>query len=38
MGIVPGFHPMLIDFIPTREGFVMTRLVLHEWVGRLIGA
>lgn len=28
----------LIDFLPTREGFQDTQLVLHEWVGLLIGA
>lgn len=26
------------DFLPTAEGFVATRLALHEWLGRLAGA
>ena len=38
MGLQPWFRPRPIDFLPTRDGFVQTRLVLHEWVGRLIGA
>ena len=38
MGVVPGGPPRLMDFLPTRSGFYETRLVLHEWVGRLIGA
>jgi uncharacterized SAM-binding protein YcdF (DUF218 family) len=26
------------DWLPTNEGFVLTRLALHEWLGRLAGA
>ena len=26
------------DWLPTAAGFDQTRLVLHEWVGRLAGA
>ena len=38
MGIKPSGSPDLVDFLPTRQGFTDTRLVLHEWLGRLIGA
>jgi uncharacterized SAM-binding protein YcdF (DUF218 family) len=38
MGIAVWRKPEVIDFLPTRDGFVQMRLVLHEWIGRLIGA
>lgn len=38
MGVKPSGRPDLIDFLPTRPGFNETRLVLHEWLGRLLGA
>lgn len=38
MGVSPTDRPGVSDFVPTRNGFVETRLVLHEWLGRLIGA
>jgi uncharacterized SAM-binding protein YcdF (DUF218 family) len=30
--------PSLLDFAPSRTGFQDMRLVLHEWIGRAIGA
>lgn len=30
--------PSLLDFVPGRTGFQDTRLILHEWIGRMIGA
>jgi uncharacterized SAM-binding protein YcdF (DUF218 family) len=38
MDVRPVDPPKLIDFLPTRNGFYDTRLILHEWVGRVIGA
>lgn len=38
MGITPMFKPRVIDFMPTRSGYNQVLLVLHEFVGRLIGA
>lgn len=38
MGVWVWRRPGLLDFLPTRTGFGETRLVLHEWLGRLIGA
>jgi uncharacterized SAM-binding protein YcdF (DUF218 family) len=30
--------PSLYDFVPSRTGFHDMRLILHEWIGRAIGA
>jgi uncharacterized SAM-binding protein YcdF (DUF218 family) len=30
--------PTLMDFVPSRNGFYDVRLILHEWVGRAVGA
>jgi len=38
MGIPTRPTPEAHDFLPSREGFFDARLVLHEWLGRLIGA
>jgi uncharacterized SAM-binding protein YcdF (DUF218 family) len=38
MGIVPWTRPAVIDFLPTGSGYERVRLVLHEFVGRLVGA
>lgn len=38
MGVRPSFKPRLADFLPSREGYSHTRLVLHEFFARLIGA
>jgi uncharacterized SAM-binding protein YcdF (DUF218 family) len=38
MGVWTRPTPVALDFVPTREGFTDARLVLHEWLGRLIGA
>jgi uncharacterized SAM-binding protein YcdF (DUF218 family) len=38
MGVDPGGPLRLGDWLPTVEGFTSTRLALHEWVGRLVGA
>lgn len=38
MGLRAG-GPMIVgDFLPTAEGFMATRIALHEWLGRLMGA
>lgn len=33
-----GGPPALVDFLPQAEAFAQTRYVLHEWLGRLMGA
>lgn len=38
MGIEPWSKARPMDFLPTAVGFQQVRLVLHEFVGRLIGA
>lgn len=38
MGVAASMPLRTIDFLPTRHGFSETRLVLHEWLGRLLGA
>ena len=38
MDVRPAERPRLMDFMPSRGGYVDTRLILHEWIGRLIGA
>ena len=38
MGITPWFKPRTLDFVPTRSGYSQVSLVLHEFIGRLIGA
>lgn len=38
LGLPPGGRLRLGDWLPTAAGFDQTRLVLHEWVGRLAGA
>ncbi len=38
MGIVPWVGPRLRDFLPNHSGYTQVRLVLHEFVGRLVGA
>ena len=30
--------PTLLDFVPGRTGLQDTRLILHEWIGRAVGA
>ena len=38
MGLTPPHAVRLIDLMPTGEGFALSRLALHEWLGRLAGA
>jgi uncharacterized SAM-binding protein YcdF (DUF218 family) len=38
IGLPPGARLRVGDWLPTAEGFEGNRLVLHEWVGRLMGA
>jgi uncharacterized SAM-binding protein YcdF (DUF218 family) len=38
MGITPWVKAGVLDFLPTRGGYTQVRLVLHEFIGRLIGA
>jgi uncharacterized SAM-binding protein YcdF (DUF218 family) len=38
VGLPPGGRMRVGDWLPSAEGFEGTRLVLHEWVGRLAGA
>lgn len=38
MGLPPGGRLRIGDWLPSAKGFDGTRLVLHEWVGRLAGA
>lgn len=38
LALEPWMRARVIDFIPTRNGFSTVRLVLHEYLGRLIGA
>ncbi|GMV46454.1 MAG: hypothetical protein AMXMBFR66_18520 [Pseudomonadota bacterium] len=38
MRVAPPARYEPIDFLPSRSGCYDTQLVLHEWVGRLIGA
>jgi uncharacterized SAM-binding protein YcdF (DUF218 family) len=38
MGLIPRDPLQLADFLPSRTGFFETRLVLHEALGRLLGA
>lgn len=38
MGLPPGGRMHVADWLPTAYGFEHTRLVLHEWLGRLAGA
>jgi uncharacterized SAM-binding protein YcdF (DUF218 family) len=38
MGIDAWGQPRPLDFVPTRGGYTRVMLVLHEFVGRLIGA
>ena len=38
MGITPWFRAQPLDFMPTRSGFSQVQLVLHEFLGRLVGA
>lgn len=38
MGMRPRARLRAADWLPTPSGFEMTRLVLHEWVGRIMGA
>ncbi|MFO1268827.1 MAG: YdcF family protein [Rubrivivax sp.] len=38
MGINPWFRPRLIDFFPTRGGYMQVSVAVHEFFGRLIGA
>ncbi len=38
MGITPLHRLIPLDFIPTRSGFGQVQLVLHEFLGRLVGA
>ena len=38
MGITPWHRLIPLDFIPTRSGFSQVQLVLHEFLGRLVGA
>lgn len=38
MGISPWSRPRVLDFLPTRSGYNQVGLVLHEFIGRLVGA
>ena len=38
MGITPWLRAVPLDFVPTRSGFTQVQLVLHEFLGRLVGA
>ena len=38
LGLVPAHEVRLSDFLPTGEGFALSRVALHEWLGRLGGA
>ena len=38
MGLPEGGPLDAVDFLPTAEGFRTTRIALHEWLGRLMGA
>ncbi len=38
VGLPPGGRLRVSDWLPTTAGFEGNRLVLHEWVGRLMGA
>ncbi len=38
MGLSAGNRLDAIDWLPSAEGFEMTRLALHEWLGRILGA
>lgn len=38
MGIIPFESAELADFLPSRAGFSETNLIVHEWIGNLIGA
>lgn len=38
MGMSPSGRLRAADWLPTAAGFEGTRLVLHEWLGRLLGA
>ncbi|MDO9094652.1 MAG: YdcF family protein [Rubrivivax sp.] len=38
MGMSPTGRLRASDWLPTAAGFADTRLVLHEWIGRLMGA
>ena len=38
MGLTPPREANLLDLLPTDEGFALSRLALHEWLGRLGGA
>ncbi len=38
MGLVPRGRLRFSDWVPTADGFEGNRLVLHEWLGRVMGA
>ena len=40
VGLRPNLGPDLSwgDYLPSAEGFTLTRLALHEWLGRMAGA
>lgn len=38
MGLDAPGRLRFVDWLPSRSGFVETHIVLHEWVGRLLGA
>lgn len=38
MGLAPRGQGTITGWLPTAEGFALTRLALHEWIGRLMGA
>ena len=38
MGLSAGNRLDAIDWLPSAEGFEKTRLALHEWLGRILGA
>lgn len=38
LGMAPPREMRPLDFLPTGEGFALSRLALHEWLGRLSGA
>jgi uncharacterized SAM-binding protein YcdF (DUF218 family) len=38
LGADTGGRVVATDWLPSTEGFQMTRIALHEWIGRLAGA
>ena len=38
VGLRPAGHSLLVDWLPSSDGYATVRYALHEWVGRLAGA